>query len=310
MSKKALIFGVGGQDGHYLSKLLLGKGCEVAGCGVRPAKAPDGGLEYHVCDITDAAQVESLVSKVAPDEAYNLAGISSPSLNERDLALSYAVNAQGAKNVIAALQKHAPSCRFFQSSTAYIFAPSSSPHGEKDLLGPTGAYGKSKLEAHLATTNARKSGLYAANGILFNHESPLRPVGFVTRKITAAAAEFRLGKRIAPLELGNVNAVRDWGFAGDYVKAMWLMLQQNEPKDYVIATGAGHTVLDFCNVAFSHVGLDYKAHTTIQQSLMRKNEVDVLVGDPSSIRRDLKWSANTTFAELVAMMVDADLKEG
>ncbi len=307
MSKTALIFGATGQDGFYLSELLQSKGYEVRGTCL---KKPDAVLAFacRACDVADASQVAALVSEIMPDEAYNLAGLSSPRLNETNPTLSYAVNAVGAKNILSALEKHAPACKFFQASTGYIFLPGKEPKNECSPFGPTGVYGKTKLEAHLAAVAAREGGLFAANGILFNHESPRRPPEFVVRKITRAAAEFKLGKRVKPLELGNTGAVRDWGYAGDYVKAMWLMLQAKKPKDYVIATGKGRSVQELCKEAFSAVGLDYSTHIATDQGLLRKNEIDVLVGDPTAIKTDLKWSADTTFGKLIGMMVEADLK--
>ncbi len=306
---KSLIMGSSGQDGHYLAKLLLGKGREVFGAG-RAEKGNGSGIEYSACDITDKGQVRALVESLAPDEIYNLAGISSPQMNEASPALAFAVNATGVENLLSAISECSPESRLFQASTGYIFKSGPGIKRENSPLGPDSEYGKSKLAAHAAVASAREGGLFCANGILFNHESPLRGTGFVTRKITKAAADFKKGIRREPLALGSMGAVRDWGFAGDYVEAMWLMMQAGKPKDYIIATGAGHTVEDICRIAFGHVGLDYRNHISQDRSLLRKTGPSALVGDPSLIRNDLNWSAKTSFEELVKMMVDFDLSEG
>jgi GDPmannose 4,6-dehydratase len=304
---KSLIMGVNGQDGHYLSKLLLGKGHKIIGAG-RAKKSH--GFEYAVCDITHKGQVRHLVEAVAPDEIYNLAGVSSPAICENNPGLAFSVNVNGVENLLSAISECCPKSRLFQASTGYIFKSSQAIKNEGSQIGPDGAYGKNKLLAHQKVAEARATGLFAVNGVLFNHESPLRGTEFVTRKITKAAAELRRGLRSEPLRLGNMDAIRDWGFAGDYAEAMRLMLQASEPKDYIIATGEGHTVTDICKVAFGHLGMDYHDHITIDQSLVRKTGPNVLVGDPSLIRNDLNWSAKTSFKELVEMMVDFDLGEG
>ena len=306
MPKTALIFGANGQDGSYLSEFLASKGYVVVGAGLKSASP---GFEYQICDVADGKRVDSLVSEVQPDETYNLAGMAVPRLCEEQPALAHSVNVQGTKNVISAIESHARHCRLFNASTAYIFSPGMGRKNEGSEFGPTGVYGKTKLLAHIAAAEARKRGIFSANGILFNHESPLRPPEYVTRKVTLAAAEFKKGLRTEPLGLGSLSAVRDWGFAGDYVKAMWLMLQAQEPKDYVIATGVGHSVAEWCEAAFGYVGLDYTKHVAFNDDA-EKAGGDVLVGDPSLIKRDLNWSADTPFEKLVGMMVEADLHQG
>ncbi len=305
--KKSLIFGINGQDGHYLGRLLLEKGHEVLGAG-RGQPCGIGG--YIACDISDQGAVSSVIAKALPDEIYNLAGISSPIANEKEPKLAYAVNVKGVENIISAISSHCPSARLFQASTGYIFSPGPDRKTERSALGPSGAYGKQKLEAHLLVADARKGGMFAANGILFNHESPLRSADFVTRKVTQAAAAFKQGRRTSQLPMGGLDSVRDWGFAGDYVEAMRLMLQSGAPKDYVISTGIGHSVADLCGIAFGHVGLDYGKYVSVESGIVPQTTPSVLVGDPSLIRKDLNWSAKMPFEELVRMMVDHDLSQG
>jgi GDPmannose 4,6-dehydratase len=200
-----------------------------------------------------------------------------------------------------------PKARLFQASSGYIFSQGAGNKTESSPFGPSGVYGKHKLEAHLMVSAARDDGLFAASGILFNHESPMRGAEFVTRKVAIAAAEFKLGLRSVPLKLGNLDSVRDWGFAGDYVQGMRLMLQADAPKDYVISTGVGHTVADLCREAFGYVGLDYKDHVEIESAASGNHGPSILVGDPSLIKKDLNWSAKMQFSELVQMMVEHDL---
>jgi GDPmannose 4,6-dehydratase len=304
---KSLIFGINGQDGHYLGPLLESKGQVVFGAGRRRNSAHTNHFE---CDISDKASVGAVLARVRPDEIYNLAGISSPVENEAHPGLAYNVNVKGVGNIISAMGEHCPDARLLQASSGYIFSPGAERKSEQSKFGPTGAYGKHKLEAHMLVCDARKRGLFAANGILFNHESPMRSPEFVTRKVTQAAAEFKQGRRTSALPMGDLEAVRDWGFAGDYVEAMQLMLAAPLPKDYVIATGKGHSVAQLCEEAFSRVGLDYKHHIFQDKALVRKDGPDTLVGDPSLIRKDLNWFAKMPFREMVRMMVDHDLSQG
>ncbi|MFA6214466.1 MAG: GDP-mannose 4,6-dehydratase [Candidatus Micrarchaeia archaeon] len=307
--KKSLIFGVSGQDGYYLGRLLLAKGHDVVGASRAPA-CPACDFAYAQCDVSKKDEVARLVSKTLPGEIYNLAGASSPSAIEKDPGRSYEINVKGAANIISAAEAICPSPRVFQASSGYIFSEGPGLKSESSRFGPTSVYGRQKLEAHSMVADARKSGLFAANGILFNHESPLRGTEFVTRKVTKAAAEFKLKLRSSPLRLGSLDSVRDWGFAGDYVDAMRLMLGAGKPKDYVISTGIGHTVSDLCKAAFDRVGLDYEKHVSADSSPVPQTGPSVLIGDPSLIRKDLKWSAKTSFEELVKMMVDYDLSAG
>ncbi len=305
MEKCALITGVGGQDGHYLSQLLLSKNYRVVGMGIQKANL---GLEYIECNISEKEKVTAAIRDLHPDEIYNLAGISSIRIAESNPQLATAVNSKGVSNIIEAIRTHAPHCRLFQASSAYIFAPSMEKKTEDSPVGPQTTYGKTKLQAQLAVKKAREDGIFACSGILFNHESALRTEDFVTRKVSKAAAQFALGKRSAPLMLGDMDAVRDWGFAGDYVEAMWMMLQAKAPKDYIIATGIAHSVRELCRKAFECVELDYAKYTAADPQLAARKEGNLHVGDPSLIKKELNWRAKTSFEELVEMMVKEDLK--
>ena len=306
MGKRALIYGIFGQDGHYLSKLLSSKGYEVAGVSRKARAGSDG--KIYCADL--AGEPEDFLAPIgdfSPDEIYSLAGISSHREIGENPSLTFRVNAAAP---IAMLQKIAgmeKKPRFFNASTAYIFAGRGGTVDEGTALMPCGIYGISKLASHLMAVHFRKQGLFACNGILFNHESPRRSEDFVTRKITAAAAAFKLGRRKEPLALGNLDAQRDWGYAGDYVEAMWLMLQQKEPDDYVIATGESHSVREFCQEAFSHVGLDWEKYVKTDQSLVRPEEA-ALSADISRARHKLGWKPRVNFKELVSMMVEEDLR--
>ena len=313
MVKKAIIFGAGGQDGHYLNRLLGQKGYRVLGTGAG-GQAGESAGEYQKCDITSREQVEKVVSGFLPDEAYNLAAVSSPKIAEEAPALAHAVNVDGVENLIGAIERHCPKCRIFHASSGYIFAPSADAKNEKSPFGASGEYAKTKLQAHFLVAQARKRGMFAANGILFNHESPLRGEEFVTRKVTHAAAQFKLGMRKERLLMGDLDSVRDWGFAGDYVEAMWMMLQAKKPADYVIATGEAHSVREFCEVAFSRLGMDYGKFVGTYPALLRPKGINRLVGDITLIKKELGWMPKTSFAQLVEMMVGADIaslqKEG
>jgi len=305
MAKSALIYGILGQDGHYLSKFLSEKGYSVAGVSRTGAILP--GAKAYAADLSgESKQYLFPIDDFSPDEIYNLAGISNPRVADADPSLASKVNAMPAAEILKKILDEKSKARFFQASSCYMFSGSQKV-SESTAPSPGGAYGRSKLEAHLAVAEARKKGAYACSGILFNHESPLRTLEFATRKISSAAAEFSLGRRTEPLLLGNLDVSRDWGFAGDYVEAMWLMLQQEAPGDYVIATGKPHTVRDFCMEAFSYVGLDYEKHVQVDKRLIRASETN-MVADISKIESIIGWKPKTDFRTLVRMMVDADVE--
>jgi len=315
MTKRALITGVAGQDGTYLSELLLGKGYEVYGMlGPAPGafleRAAGWGDSFHGvhADMADAASLREVVMATKPDEVYNFAGISSVGQSWTQAELVANVNGVGVVRLLEAVRELAPAARFCQASSAEIFGrPAQVPQDESTPIAPVSPYGDSKAYGHFVTTTYRDAhGMHANNAILYNHESPLRPVSFVTAKIAAAAAHIKLGLE-SELALGNLDVRRDWGFAGDYVRAMWLMLQAEKPGDYVVATGVAHSVRDVCDAAFAHVGLDYRDYVRVDERFFRPAEADVLVGDAWKIRAELGWEPKVAFAELVAMMVDADL---
>jgi GDPmannose 4,6-dehydratase len=314
MTKRALITGVAGQDGTYLSRLLVGKGYEVFGltraCELAAAReiCEPAGVRVLEGDLTDTASLEAAIDASRPDEIYNLAGRSSVGLSWTDPIPTGEVNALGVLRLVDAVRRLAPRARIFQASSAEIFGnPDRTPQDEQTPIAPITPYGASKAYAHFLMRNAREGwGLFACSGILYNHESPYRPLGFVTRKITDAVARIKYG-RAETLRLGNLDAQRDWGFAGDYVEGMWLMLQADRPDDYVLATGVPHTVRDFCEVAFSHVGLDWRDHVEVAEEFLRPVDRQAPVGDASKARRQLGWEPRTGFEELVVMMVDADL---
>ena len=300
-----MITGVNGQDGQYLSRLLPRKGYRVIGTGLA---AKSGAIcEYVQCDVSSERQVLSLIREKKPDEIYNLAVFLSGEWNEVDQKRAVEVNVNGPLNLISAMEQERPSARLFQASTGYIFKPSPKPLDEKSAIGPANDHARTKWEAHKSVISARKRGLFAVNGILFNHESPLRPRNFLVHKVTDFAARAKRSMQQGNLRLGNILTVRDWGFAGDYVEAMHLMLCSKKPGDYVIATGTGHTAEDACRAAFSEVGLNYMDYLEIDKKLFREKEVDFMVGNPALIKKELGWRAKTSFEELVGMMVKADL---
>ncbi len=316
--KRALITGVTGQDGAYLAKLLLEKGYEVFGLLARRSSdtvwrlAELGILDKvrlidgDLCDLT--AVLRALEASEAK-EVYNLAAQSFVATSWRQPILTANVTGVGALNVLEAIRIHDPMVRFYQASTSEMFGLiQAERQDEKTPFYPRSPYGVAKLFAHWSTVNYRESfGIHASSGILFNHESPLRGMEFVTRKVTDAVARIKLGQQ-KELRLGNIDAKRDWGFAGDYVEAMWLMLQQEKPDDYVIATGTTTTVRDMCRLAFEHVGLDYQQYVVVDPQFFRPAEVDVLLGYPAKAREKLGWSAQTSLPDLIAMMVDVDLR--
>ena len=318
MTKNALITGITGQDGAYLSKLLLGKGYQIHG--FMPRRGSDTlwrlrelGIEREVNlingDLIDLSSLIRALEQSKPDEVYNLGAQSFVGTSWEQPILTAQVTGFGVTNVLEALRIFHPKARFYQASTSEMFGLiQAERQDEKTPFHPRSPYAVAKLYGHWATVNYRESfGMHASSGILFNHESPLRGIEFVTRKVTDAAARTKLGKQ-KELRLGNIDAKRDWGFAGDYVEAMWLMLQQPAPDDYVIATGRNTTVRDMCKIAFSRLGLDYKDHIVIDPKLFRSAEVDVLLGNPEKAKAKLGWAPKTSLEELIAMMVEADLK--
>jgi len=318
MNKCAVITGITGQDGAYLSRLLLDKGYRVIG--FTPRRGSDttwrlremrvaDRVEMIYGDVTDLSSVLHVMRSQQPDEVYNLAAQSFVGASWNQPVHTADVNAIGTVNVLEAIRQSCPKARFYQASTSEMFGNVQSPkQSESTPFYPRSPYGVAKLYGHWITVNYRESfGLHAASGILFNHESPLRGIEFVTRKITDAVARIKLGRQ-RTLKLGNMDARRDWGFAGDYVQAMWLMLQQPKPDDYVIATGNSTSVKEFCSVAFQIAGLESDAHVEIDKSLMRPAEVDMLLGDPTKARSLLGWEPSTPLRQTIEMMIDADLQ--
>jgi GDPmannose 4,6-dehydratase len=312
------VTGVTGQDGAYLSKLLLDKGYAVTGLMARRATETDwrlrelgvfDSLELIRGDMTDLQSLCIALEAAAPDEVYNLAAQSFVGISWSQPQHTTQVNAIGTLNLLDAVRRVTPAARFYQASTSEMFGlVQASNQDENTPFYPRSPYGVAKLAAHWFTVNYRESyKMHASCGILFNHESPLRGIEFVTRKVTDAVARIKLGRQ-KELRLGNIDARRDWGYAGDYVDAMWRMLQQDKPDDYVIATGTTTTVRDMCKIAFDCVGLDYQAHVVVDPALFRPAEVDVLLGNPAKARRVLGWTPATTLDALIPMMVDADLR--
>jgi GDPmannose 4,6-dehydratase len=313
---RALITGAAGQDGTYITELLLSKGYEVWGV-VGPE--PGGYLEWagrqgerlhpSEADLCDAGSLARLVADVVPDEVYNFAGISSVRLSWEHPALVADVNATGVARLLEALREHAPEARACQASSAEIFGhPAESPQTESTLVRLATPYGSAKACAYFLMQNAREGwSSFACNAILYNHESPRRPASFVTRKITDGVARISLGLA-TDLRLGNLDSARDWGFAGDYVEGMWRMLQAETPGDFILATGVAHTVRDFCETAFAHVGLAWQDHVVVDPEFLRPVDTQAPVGDASKALAVLGWRPETTFVQTVEMMVDADLE--
>ncbi len=316
MTTRALITGAAGQDGTYLTELLIGKGYEVYGViGPAPGAFRDGigrwGEAYTVlsADLTDMESLLRAVEVSRPDEVYNLAAQSSVGGSWVDAVTTTEVNAVGVVRLLEAVRQTAPQAHVFQAASAEMFGNGAEvPQRESTPLRPHSPYAATKAYAfHIARSYRESYGMHVSSGIMFNHESPLRGMQFVTRKITNTVARIKLGLA-DELCLGNLDAKRDWGFAGDYVEAMRLMLQSAEADDYVIATGEVHTVRDFCETAFSHVGLDWRRYVRTDEASMRPVDVDVLCGDSSKARRLLGWEPKVRFEELAAMMVDADMQ--
>ena len=313
--KTALITGIGGQDGSYLSELLLGKGYRVVGMVPEDTPADIGRIRHLLDrieivrdDLLDQDRLEKVFRDHRPDEVYNFAANSFRADSFQQPIRSTALLAVGVTRLLEAIRKMTPKARFFQASSSEIYGnPVDIPQTETTPFHPRSPYGVSKVYGHLMTVTYRESyGLYACSGILFNHESPRRRPEFVTRKITLTAAKINLGLA-KELRLGNLDARRDWGFAGDYVRAMWLMLQQPQPDDYVLASGETHSVRDLCEEAFSHLGLDYREYVVKEAENFRPPETAQLVGNPEKARHVLGWKREVSFRDLVRMMVDADL---
>lgn len=320
MTKRALVTGISGQDGAYLSQFLLEKGYAVHGLLRRSASADviDTRLKtlgiaeqvtFHDGNLTDITSLIRALQEVDPHEVYNLGAQSFVKSSWQQPLLTGQVTAIGVSNILEAVRIAAPKARFYQASSSEMYGLiQEKMQSEKTPFYPRSPYAVAKLYGHWMTVNYRESfGLHASSGILFNHESPLRGIEFVTRKITDGVARIKLGKA-KELALGNIDAKRDWGHARDYVKAMWLMLQQETPDDYVVATGRTETVREFCRLAFGHAGLDYEEFVTIDPRYMRPAEVDVLLGDASKAKARLGWTAETTLEQLAAEMVEADIK--
>jgi GDPmannose 4,6-dehydratase len=313
--KRALITGITGQDGSYLAEFLLEKGYQVFGLIRRSSTLNferiahiQDRLELVSGDLSDQGSLLAALKASEPHEVYNLAAQSFVQTSWPQPVLTGDVTGLGVTRLLEAVRACDPTIRFYQASSSEMFGKVQAvPQREDTPFYPRSPYGVAKVYGHWATINYRESyDLFAVSGILFNHESPRRGLEFVTRKVTDAAARIKLGLQ-TELRLGNLEPKRDWGFAGDYVKAMWMMLQQDAPSDYVIATGETFSVKDLCETAFSHVGLDYGDYVVQDPKFMRPAEVDLLVGDPSKAREELGWEPSVSFTELVEMMVDADL---
>jgi GDPmannose 4,6-dehydratase len=315
MGKRALITGITGQDGSYLAEFLLAKGYKVFGLVRRSSTINferlahlQDRIELLAGDLLDQSSLMTALSQSEPDEVYNLASQSFVPTSWNQPVLTGEFTALGVTRLLEAVRVVNPRVRFYQASSSEMFgAVTESPQNERTWFHPRSPYGVAKLYGHWITVNYRESyGLFACSGILFNHESPRRGLEFVTRKVSYGVARIKLGFE-RKLRLGNLDAERDWGFTGDYVRAMWLMLQQNEPQDYVVATGATHSVRKLVEVAFGHVDLDHREHVEIDPALLRPAEVYHLCGDASKAEHELGWRPTVTFEGLVAMMVDADL---
>ena len=321
--KRALITGVTGQDGSYLAELLLNKGYEVHGLIRRSSTFNTSRIEHlykdphekgnkfhlHYGDITDGVGIANLIRELEPNEIYNLAAQSHVKVSFEMPDFTAQVDAIGTIRILEAIRAAKIKTKFYQASTSELYGSTPPPQSELSSFAPRSPYAAAKLYSYWVVRNYREAyGLHATNGILFNHESPRRGETFVTRKITMAAAKIKLGLQ-EKLYLGNLDATRDWGYAPEYVESMWLMLQQEKPDDFVVATGVGATVRDFCKVAFSKLDLDYKDFVITEDRYIRPTEVDALIGDPSKIKKILGWEAKTHWKELAGIMVQADLQK-
>jgi GDPmannose 4,6-dehydratase len=321
--KRALITGITGQDGSYLTELLIAKGYEVHGIIRRSSsfntqridhlyqdpQVQDRKLILHYGDLNDASSLNVLLQKVKPDEIYNLGAQSHVRVSFDVPEYTAEVTALGALRILEAMKESGlTKSRFYQASSSEMYGSAPAPQGESTPFHPRSPYAVAKVFAYGISVNNREAyGFHAVNGILFNHESPRRGETFVTRKITRAVGRIKLGLQ-KELFLGNLDSLRDWGYAGDYVEAMWLAVQHDKPDDWVIATGESHTVREFCELAFGHVGLDYKEYVRYDPRYLRPAEVDHLCGDASKARRELNWKPKVGFHELVKMMVSSDLE--
>lgn len=321
--KKALITGITGQDGSYLAELLLAKGYEVHGLVRRSSSINTHRIDHlyqdpheenvrlflHYADLTDSSRIITLLSSIEPDEIYNLAAQSHVAVSFLEPELTGEVSGIAAAKLLEAVRVSKIPCRYYQASTSEMFGSSPAPQSENSPFQPRSPYATSKLYAHYLTKNYREAyGLHASCGILFNHESPRRGETFVTRKITRAVAKIIAGKQ-TKLYLGNLTAIRDWGYAPEYVEAMWMMLQQDTPEDYVIATGTSYSIQDFCRLAFDEVGLDWTKYVELDRKYLRPLEVENLQGDSTKSWQKLGWKAKTLTPELVKIMVQSDLKQ-
>jgi len=320
--KKALITGITGQDGSYLAEFLLGKGYEVHGLIRRSSTFNTSRIEHlyvdpheannklhlHYGDLTDGVGMVNLIREIKPDEIYNLAAQSHVMVSFKMPYYTAQVDALGTIRLLEAIRSANLKTKFYQASTSELFGSSKPPQNENTSFNPQSPYAAAKLYSYWVVRNYRDGyGIHATNGILFNHESPRRGETFVTRKITMAAARIKLGLQ-EKLYLGNLDSIRDWGYAPEYVQSMWLMLQLDYPDDFVIATGIGATVRDFCEVSFNRVGLDYRKYVVTDSKYNRPTEVNSLIGDPSKANEVLGWKAQTSWKELAQIMTDADLE--
>ena len=322
MSRKvAFVTGVTGQDGSYLAEFLLGKEYEVHGLIRRSSTFntsridhiyqdphdPNPKLFLHYGDLIDGVGLTNLVREIQPTEVYNLGAQSHVQVSFTMPQYTGQVDAVGAVGLLESIRSAGINTRFYQASTSELFGSTPPPQNEESVFRPRSPYAAAKLMAYWCTVNYREGyGMHATNGILFNHESPRRGETFVTRKITRAVAEIAKGSK-KKLFLGNLDAVRDWGYAKEYVESMWLMLQQNKPSDYIVATGVGATVKNFAEVAFAHAGLNWQDHVEVDEKYIRPTEVDALIGDPSKAAKELNWKAKTHWKELAELMVQADI---
>jgi len=314
--KVALITGITGQDGSYLADFLLAKGYKVYGL-VRRSSIEKFDNINHIKDkieliqgdLTDQNSLNFLIKEINPDEVYNLGAQSFVPTSWNQPLLTADVTALGVTRILEAIRLNNPKIKFYQASSSEMFGKvRETPQSEKTPFYPRSPYGVAKVYGHFITINYRESyNIFACSGILFNHESPRRGLEFVTRKVSYGVASIKLGLQ-KELRMGNLDAKRDWGFAGDYVEAMWLMLQQDTPEDYVIATGETHSIRELLDVAFSHVGLDYRNYVVVDPKFLRPAEVDLLCGDASKAKKLLGWKQKVSFSQLVTMMVDSDLE--
>ncbi len=313
----ALITGITGQDGSYLAEFLLGKGYNVVGMARRSSTVTFDRIKHIQDDISleqgdlhDQSSLVSVLERYEPDEIYNLAAQSFVPTSWNQPVLTGEVTAMGVTRLLEAVRQVKPDARYYQASSSEMFGKvQQTPQNEQTPFYPRSPYGVAKLYGHWITVNYREShDMFAVSGILFNHESPRRGLEFVTRKVSYNAARIKLGLS-DKLPMGNMDAQRDWGFAGDYVEAMWLMLQRDKPEDFVIGTGETHTVRKLCELAFSYLELDYKDHVVHDKTFDRPAEVDLLISDPTRARSVLGWEPSINFEELVEMMVDADLEK-